>query len=84
MVFVVRAKPSFPHDILVLSKKVVKSMQEEKHYKADRHKNSYSFGIRLDNYLMERLVMQAEKEGRSRRSIIVEALEDYLYKHEED
>lgn len=59
-------------------------MQEEKHYKADRHKNSCGFGIRLDNYLMERLKAQAEKEGRSRSAIIIEALEDYLYKHEED
>ncbi len=59
-------------------------MTEEKRYKADRHKNSCGFGIRLDNYLMEKLQVQADKEGRSRSSIIIEAIEEYLYKHEED
>lgn len=58
-------------------------MEKEKHYKKDRHKNSSGCGVRLDNYLMERLNQQAEKEGRSKNSIIVSALEEYLYKNED-
>lgn len=84
MVFVVRAKPSFPHDILVLSKKVVKSMQEEKHYKTDRNINSKSFGVRIDNYLYDVLITFAEEHGKNKNAVVIEALEDYLYKHEED
>jgi ribbon-helix-helix protein, copG family len=59
-------------------------MTEEKRYKADRHKNSCAFTVRLDNFLMEQLVARAEMENRTRGSIVIEALEDYLYKQKED
>lgn len=58
-------------------------MSEEKRYKGDRHKNSCAFTVRLDNFLMEQLVARAEVENRTRGSIVIEALEDYLYKKED-
>lgn len=59
-------------------------MQEEKHYKTDRNINSKSFGVRIDNYLYDVLITFAEKHGKNKNAIVIEALEDYLYKHEED
>ena len=49
--------------------------------KTDRHTNSKSFGLQLDYDMINRLTKQAEKEGRSKRAIILEAIEDYLSKN---
>ena len=53
-------------------------MTEKKARNLDRHVSSRNFGVRLDNDLIERLTKQAEKEGRPRRAIIVELIENYL------
>lgn len=55
-------------------------MQEEKHYKTDRNINSKSFGVRIDNYLYDVLITFAEKHGKNKNAVVIEALEDYLYK----
>lgn len=56
-------------------------MDKRKDRKLDRHVNSRNYGLRLDNDMLERLARQAEKEGRSKRAIIIELLDDYLSKH---
>ena len=53
-------------------------MTEKKARNLDRHVSSQNISVRLDNDLIERLTKQAEKEGRSRRAIIVEVIENYL------
>jgi hypothetical protein len=61
--------------------KVVYQMEKRKGRNFDRHVNSKSYGLRLDNDMLEKLTKQAEKEGRSRRAIIIELLDDYLSKN---
>lgn len=58
-------------------------MTEGKRYKTDRNINSKSFGVRIDNYLYDILITFAEKQGKSKNAVVVEALEEYLYKKED-
>ncbi|MEF2561181.1 MAG: ribbon-helix-helix protein, CopG family [Negativibacillus sp.] len=52
--------------------------------KTDRHISSKNFSLRLSFDMIEKLTRQAEKEGRSKRAIILEAIEDYLSKNRDE
>ena len=56
---------------------------DRKKYKSDRHINSKNLSLRLSFDMIEKLTRQAEKEGRSKRAIILEAIEDYLSRNED-
>ncbi len=56
-------------------------MEKRKDRKLDRHVNSRNFVVRLDNDLYERFKKLADKQGKSRSSIIIELLDNYLSKN---
>lgn len=56
----------------------------DKHNKdRGRHTTSKNISLRLSFDMIEKLTRQAEKEGRSKRAIILEAIEDYLSRNED-
>ncbi len=56
----------------------------DKHKKdSGRHTTSKNISLRLSFDMIEKLTRQAEKEGRSKRAIILEAIEDYLSRNED-
>ena len=56
----------------------------DKHKKdSGRHTTSKNISLRLSFEMIEKLTRQAEKEGRSKRAIILEAIEDYLSRNED-
>lgn len=65
----------------ILPVKVVYQMEKRKDRKLDRHVNSRNFVVRLDNDLYERFKKLADKQGKSRSSIIIELLDNYLSKN---
>ena len=64
-------------------KRQVKSMEKQRNYrKEDRHRNSKNCGVRVDNTLFELFKNKATKEGKSMRSILIKAIEDYVFNDE--
>lgn len=57
----------------------------DKHKKdSGRHTTSKNISLRLSFDMIEKLTRQAEKEGRSRRDIIVSLIDEYLSKKENE
>lgn len=53
----------------------------DRNYKReDKNRSSSTLGIRIDRDLAEQFKEKAEKLGRSRNSIIVEWIEDFVFK----
>lgn len=58
-------------------------MDSKKKYPSDRHKNSTNFTVRIDDDLLERFDEKREKEGKSRRALVIEWIEDYCFGKED-
>ena len=60
-------------------------MAKQRDYKKeDRHRNSKKCGVRLDTQLYELFKCKAEKNGISMNSILLKAVEDYVFENEEE
>lgn len=55
-------------------------MAKQRDYKKeDRHRSSKGYGLRIDGELLELFRAKTEKEGKSMRSILIKAIEDYVF-----
>ena len=58
-------------------------MDSKKKYPSDRHKNSTTFTVRIDDYLLALYDAKRELEGKSRRALVIEWIEDYCFGKED-
>ena len=56
-------------------------MDKRKNKTTDRHVNSKTFTLRLDTDLYNQFYKVAEKQGKSRSSIMIALIEEYLSKN---